>query len=107
MVIDFIVKFGDDLLDDEDEDEFLTEGISGNELKEKMPLLPTLSTQFDIANGKSKVRFQRWSKLSKAIAAGMGLRISAEKHELEKSEKSLVHPALSIEEDDDGKCTKK
>ena len=30
-----------------------------------------------------------------------------EKHETEKSEKSLVHPALAIEEDDDGKCEKK
>ena len=38
-----------------------------------------------------------------------GLKIGGpqpEKHETERSEKSLVHPALAIEEDDDGKCEK-
>jgi hypothetical protein len=35
----------------------------------------------------------------------MGIRVP-EKHELERSEKSLVHPALSIEEDDPKNSTK-
>ena len=84
VIIDFMVKFGDELLsDDEDED---------NEAKE------VLNVHFDLSQGKSRPVKRKWSTIAKAIT-GMGIRVP-EKHELERSEKSLVHPALSIEEDD-------
>ena len=101
VVIDFLVTFGDELLDDDDQDEFLEVLAKADD--EQVPLL---SSHFDITDGKSKVRSSRWSAVSKAIAAHIGLKINQEKHETEKSEKSLVHPVLAIEEDDDGKCEK-
>ena len=63
-----------------------------------MCIRDSLNTQFDLSQGKSRQIRRQWSTIAKAIT-GMGLRIP-EKHELERSEKSLVHPALSIEEDD-------
>ena len=79
-----MVKFGDELLsEDEDED---------NQVKE------SLNVHFDLSEGKSRPVKRKWSTIAKAIT-GMGIRVP-EKHELETSEKSLVHPALSIEEDD-------
>ena len=84
VVIDFIVTFGDELLSDDDEEEVDTNNV--------------LNTQFDLSQGRSRQIRRQWSTIAKAIT-GMGLR-TPEKHELERSEKSLVHPALSIEEDD-------
>lgn len=86
-----MVKFGDELLSDDDDDE-------DNEAKEE------LNVHFDLTEGKSRPAKRQWSTIAKAIT-GMGLRIP-EKHELERSEKSLVHPALSIEEDDPKNSTK-
>jgi len=98
----------------QDVDEYLesTEGVK----PEENDNLPLLNTQFNMETGKSKiVKTSRWGALSKAIlATRFGLKIgaltaasaAAEKHETERSEKSLVHPALAIEDDDDGKCEK-
>ena len=99
----------------QDVDEYLesTEGVR----PEENDNLPLLNTQFNMETGKSKiVKTSRWGALSKALlATRFGLKIgaltsasaaSAEKHETERSEKSLVHPALAIEDDDDGKCEK-
>ena len=86
-----MVKFGDELLSDEEED--------GGDLKEEQ-----LNVHFDLKEGKSRPIKRQWSTIAKAIQ-GMGIRVP-EKHELEKSEKSLVHPALSIEEDDPRNPTK-
>ena len=87
VVIDFMVKFGDELLSDEEEEDEVVDG------KEDV-----LNLHFDLSQGHSKIARKQWRTIAKAIH-GMGVR-APEKHELEKSEKSLVHPALSIEEDD-------
>ena len=89
VVIDFIVKFGDELLSDEEND---------NDAKD------VLNVHFDLSEGKSRPIRRQWKTIAKAIT-GMGIRVP-EKHELETSEKSLVHPALSIEEDDPKNSTK-
>ena len=86
-----MVKFGDDLLSDDDDD--------GGDLKEEH-----LNLHFDLKEGKSRPIKRQWSTIAKAMQ-GMGIRVP-EKHELERSEKSLVHPALSIEEDDPRNSTK-
>ena len=87
VIIDFIVKFGDELLSDDETDD-------KDEAKEE------LNVYFDLTEGKSKpAQGRQWSTIAKAIT-GMGIKSDPEKHELERSEKSLVHPALSIEEDD-------
>ena len=75
-----MVKFGDDLLSDDEED--------GSDIKEEQ-----LNLHFDLKEGKSRPIKRQWSTIAKAMQ-GMGIRVP-EKHELEKSEKSLVHPALS------------
>ena len=40
--------------------------------------------------------------LTKDPGQRFGVKAGSEKHEMERSEKSLVHPALAIEEDDNG-----
>ena len=68
MVIDFLVTFGDELMDDDDTDEFLE--IEVDEKTGSQEDLPLLNTQFNIEDGKSKiVKTSKWGALSKAIMA--------------------------------------
>ena len=68
VVIDFLVTFGDELMDDDDTDEFLE--IEADEKTGSQEDLPLLNTQFNIEDGKSKiVKTSKWGALSKAIMA--------------------------------------
>ena len=68
VVIDFLVTFGDELMDDDDTDEFLE--IEVDEKTGSQEDLPLLNTQFNIEDGKSKiVKTSKWGALSKAIMA--------------------------------------
>ena len=71
VVIDFLVTFGDELMDDDDADEFLEMAVSEAEEKTGSEEdLPLLNTQFNVEDGKSKiVKTSKWGALSKAIMA--------------------------------------
>ena len=63
-----MVTFGDELMDDDDTDEFLE--IEADEKTGSQEDLPLLNTQFNIEDGKSKiVKTSKWGALSKAIMA--------------------------------------
>ena len=70
-MIDFLVTYGDELMDDDDTDEFLEMAVSEADKKSgSQEDLPLLNTQFNIEDGKSKiVKTSKWGALSKAIMA--------------------------------------